>query len=89
MNFNREKCVVIDDNGKCILVCFRSPDNCYTLTSPSHTCHMIGSDDTKLWRESLRHLNYKSLKKLSDASVVCGLPNIGKQFYGVWSLLTW
>ena len=83
VNFNREKCDVIDDNGKCILEGFRSPDNCYTLASPSHTCHKSGSNDIKLWHERLRHLNYKSLKKLFDVGVVCCLPKIGKQVSSV------
>ena len=83
VNFNREKCVVIDDNGKSILEGFRSPDNYYTFTSPSHTCHKISSDDTKLWHERLGHLNYKSLKKLSNAGAVRGLPKISKQISDV------
>ena len=43
VNFDSKKCVVIDVDGKCILEGFRSPNNCYTLTSPSHTCHKIDS----------------------------------------------
>ena len=39
----------------------------------------INSDDTKLWHERLGHLNYKSLKRLSNAGAVHGLPKIGKQ----------
>ena len=83
VNFNCEKCVVIDIDGKCILEGFRSPDNCYTLISPSHTCHKINYNDTKLWHERLGHLNYKSLKKLLDTDAVHDLPKIGKQSFGV------
>ena len=79
VNFDLEKRVVIDANGKCILEGLRSFDNCYTLTSSSHTCHKSNYDDKKLWHETLRHLNYKSLKKLSDAGAVRGLPKLGKQ----------
>ena len=43
--------MVIDVGGKRILKGFRSPDNFCTLTSPSHTCHKIDYDDTKLWHE--------------------------------------
>ena len=43
----------------------------------------INSDDIKLWHERLGHLNYKSLKKLSDAGSIHGLPKIGKQISGV------
>ena len=57
----------------------RSSANCYTLTSPSHTCHKINSDDTKWWHERLGHLNYKSLKKLFDVGAVHVLPKVGKQ----------
>ena len=70
--------MVIDASCKCILEGFWSLDNCYTLTSPSHTCHKVDSDDTKLWHERLGHLNYKSLKKLSDTSAIRDLPQIGK-----------
>ena len=62
VNFNREKCVVIDADGKCVQEDLRSSNNCYTLTSPSHTCHMMNSDDTKLWNQILGYLTYKSLK---------------------------
>ena len=48
VKFKRKKCVVIDDDGKCILEGFRSPDNFYTLTSLLHTCHKIDSNDKKL-----------------------------------------
>ena len=47
INFNSEKCVVLDTNGKCVLDGFRSSDNCYTLTSPSYSCHKVHSNDTK------------------------------------------
>ena len=43
----------------------------------------MDSNDTKLWHERLGHLNYKSLKKLSNIGVICGLPKIGKQSSGV------
>ena len=36
VNFNPGKCVVLDADGKYVLEGFRSSDNCYTLTSPSH-----------------------------------------------------
>ena len=75
--------MVIDTDGKCVLEGFRSPNNYYTLTSHSHKRHKVNSDDTKLWHERLGHLNYKSLKKLSDAGAVHGLPKIDKQSSGV------
>ena len=61
----------------------RSSDNCYTLASPSYTYRKINYDVTKLWHERLGHLNYKNLKKLSDAGAVCGLPKISKQLSNV------
>ena len=45
VNFNHEKCVVFDTDGKCVLEGSRSSDNYYTLTSPSHTCHKVNSID--------------------------------------------
>ena len=83
VNFNREKFVVIDADGKCILEGFHSPHNCYTLTSPSHICLKVDLDDTKLWHERLGHLNFKSLRKLSDTGAVHDLPKLDKQFASV------
>ena len=45
----------------------------------------MNSDDTQLWHERLRYLNYKSVKKLLDTGAICGLPKIGKQSSGVCS----
>ena len=83
VNFNREKFIVIDVDGKCVLEGFHFLDNCYTFTSSSHTCHRVDSDDMELWLERLRHLNFKSLRKLSNAGAVRGLPKLGKQSSGV------
>ena len=80
VNFNREKCFVLDTDDKCVLEGFRSPDNCYTLTSPSYSCHKVNSNYTKLWHESLGHLNFKTLRKLSNAGSVRGLPKLGKPY---------
>ena len=52
--------------------------NCYTLTSLSHSCHKVNSNDTKLWNERLGHLNFKTLRKLSNTDAVRGLPKLGK-----------
>ena len=65
---------------------FHSSNN-FLHTSPSHTCHKVDSNDIKLWYERLGHLNYKSLKKLSDIGVVRGLPKIGKQSSSVCGLV--
>ena len=86
VNFDCEKCVIIDANGKFVLEGMRYSNNCYTLTSPSHTCHKINYDDTKLWHEMLGHMNYKSLKKLSNAGAICGLPKVGQKLFGVCGL---
>ena len=47
VSFNREKCVVIDTDGKCVLESFYLLDNCYTLSSPSLTCHKVNSNDIR------------------------------------------
>ena len=47
VDFDLEKCVVFDTDGKCILEGFHSPNNYYTLTSPSHSCHKVNSNDIR------------------------------------------
>ena len=86
VNFNREKCVILDTDGKCVLKGFRSLDNCYALTSPSRLCHKVNIDDTKLWHQRLGHMNFKTLRKLSNTYAVRGLPKLGIQSPGVCGL---
>ena len=47
VKFYREKFVVFYTNGKCALKGFRSPNNCYTLTSPSHSCYKVNSNNIR------------------------------------------
>ena len=43
----------------------------------------MNTDDTKLWHERLGHLNFKTLRKLSNTGAVQGLPKLWKQSSGV------
>ena len=44
VNFYCEKYIVLDTDGKCVLEGFHSSDNCYTLSSPLHTCQEVNSN---------------------------------------------
>ena len=52
--------VVLDVDGKCVLEGFRSLDNCYILTSSSHTCHKVISND----------INHHIIRYLVDSNVL-------------------
>ena len=78
VNFNHEKYVVLDTDGKCVLEAFRSVNNYCTLILPSYSCHKVNSNDTKLWHEMLGHLNFKTLRKLSNAGAFQGFPKLAK-----------
>ena len=71
VNFDHEKCVVFDTNGKCVLEGFRSLDNCYTLSSPSHTCHRVNSNG----------IHHHFIRDLVDSNVrILEFVKIRKQF---------
>ena len=76
VNFNCGKCVVLDAIGKCVLQGFHSSDNCYTLTSPSHTCHKVISND-------IRH---HFIRDLVDSNVlILEFVEIGKQLTDIFT----
>ena len=72
----------MDGFENCVLEGSRSIDNCYTLSLP-HTFYRVSINDTNLWHEKLGHLNYKILSRIAIASVVCGLPTLGKKSLGL------
>ena len=79
--FDKDKCVVQDEeSGKCILTAPR-PDNVYIV----HTNHVVGEslkclkalkDDSKLWHRKLGHVSFHTLNKLVSKDLVRGLPPI-------------
>ncbi|XP_062103341.1 uncharacterized protein LOC133814391 [Humulus lupulus] len=81
VNFDSNHCYVVNDQDEIILHGFRSNDNCYTLTTYA-TCHSAIDNCIDLWHEKLGHIHFKNLKKLSNAGIVQGLPNLGKESVG-------
>ena len=63
VNFDSEKCNVINKKNESVLRGFRSSDNCYTITS-FVTCHSVVDNTTNLWHEKLGHIHFKNFKKI-------------------------
>ncbi|XP_062086925.1 uncharacterized protein LOC133793633 [Humulus lupulus] len=78
VNFDKENCVVVNQDGEEILEGYRSRDNCYTML-PSFMCYSALGNNTDVWHAKLGHINFKLLKKLSHAGIVRGLPSLGKE----------
>ena len=57
-------------------------NNCYTL-SQLLTCHNISVNNFDLWHEILGNLTFKTLSTIAGASLVCGLPTLGKKYPSV------
>ena len=47
--------------------------------SQPYTCHNVSVNNNDLWHERLGHLNFKALSNITSASLVCGLPTLGKK----------
>ncbi|XP_062080702.1 uncharacterized protein LOC133785489 [Humulus lupulus] len=75
VNFDSNRCYVVNDQDEIILQGFRSNDNCYTLTTYA-TCHSAIDNSTDLCHKKLGHIHFKNLKKLSNVGIVRGLPKL-------------
>ncbi|XP_062118771.1 uncharacterized protein LOC133832443 [Humulus lupulus] len=75
VNFDSNRCYVVNDQDEIILQGFRPNDNCYTLTTYA-TYHSAIDSSTDLWHEKLEHIHFKILKKLSNAGIVRGLQKL-------------
>ena len=76
VRFTKNKClVVVDESEKSIMKGVRSPDNCYLLTLPA-TCLKIAVDEAELWHRKLRHVNYRSMKKIVSVGALRGIPEL-------------
>ncbi|KAH9780169.1 hypothetical protein KPL71_007985 [Citrus sinensis] len=82
VNFDRNKCRILDVDGNCILEGHRSSDYCYKLTS-SIVCHKTTLDDTELWHQKLGHLNYKLLTRIVKTGALKGVPMLKKKQLGI------
>ena len=79
--FDKDKCVVQDEqSGQCILTTPRS-NNVYSL-STNHVagenlkCLKALTDDSRLWHRKLGHISLHTLNKLVSKDLVRGLPPI-------------
>ncbi|KAH9743540.1 hypothetical protein KPL70_003341 [Citrus sinensis] len=82
VNFDRNKCRVLNVDGNCILEGHQSSDHCYKLTS-SIVCHKTTLNDTELWHQKLGHLNYRLLTRIVKTSAVKGVPMLKKKQPGI------
>ena len=69
VNFDRNKCHVLDVDGNCILEEHQSSNHCYKLTSLI-ICHKTTLNDTNLSHQKLGHLSYKLLTKIVKTSAI-------------------
>ncbi|KAK9930159.1 hypothetical protein M0R45_027211 [Rubus argutus] len=84
VNFNKLRCIVLDNNGKNVMGGLRSKDNCYHVYANVNvqTCLNVQSpgDTLELWHKRLGHVNFQDLLKLSNKERVRGMPVLrGKQ----------
>ena len=71
VNFDRNKCRVLDVDGNYISEGHRSSDHKTTL------------DDTELWHQKLGHLNYRLLPRIMKTYVVKGVLMLKKKQLGI------
>ncbi|CAM8904112.1 unnamed protein product [Rhodiola kirilowii] len=80
VQFTRNSCQVYDKHGVCVMEGDRASNNCYLLsraTTPGAiTCMLSRSDEVHLWHQRLGHINFRSLKFLSNERLIEGIPNI-------------
>ena len=83
MNFNKHKCAVHTEEGKELLVGYRSA-NLYTIQlehmeSPSSPDFLISDSviqQTSLWHRRLSHLNFRYIDQVVKKKLVNGLPSL-------------
>lgn len=59
----------------------RTSDNCYVIDPHSQqedTCLLTQKDETNLWHQRLRHLNFRNLTRLSKKGIVKDHPKLSK-----------
>ncbi|XP_042950195.1 uncharacterized protein LOC122282303 [Carya illinoinensis] len=77
--FSKEKCIVSDNDGNCMMQGTRTSDNCYDITPNfQYSCNSAKSEATDLWHQRLGHVNHKNLSKIAKKDMVIGLPELGK-----------
>ena len=79
VQFSKNRCVIIDEEGIQILKGNRTTDNCYGVvpTEPI-SCRSAHVDMLELWHHRFGHANFKQVAKVSKLEVVEGLLKFGK-----------
>ncbi|XP_073154099.1 uncharacterized protein [Henckelia pumila] len=75
VKFDKNICEVFDNTNRCVITGTRSVDNCYQL-GEELTCRHSKVDEFSLWHQKLGHVNFKTLKNLSNFKAVRSLPNL-------------
>ena len=83
VNFDMNKCHVLNVDGNYILEGHRSSDHCYKWTSLI-ICHKT-LDDKELWHQKLGHLNYRLLTRIAKIDAVKGVPMLKNKQPGICS----
>ncbi|XP_004309938.1 PREDICTED: uncharacterized protein LOC101308341 [Fragaria vesca subsp. vesca] len=82
VTFDKQRCVVLDGNGKSIMRGKRTRDQCYCVVAKEkfspQICFrsMICEEPLDLWHIRMCHLNHQDIVKLSSKEAVRGIPKL-------------
>ncbi|CAM8890189.1 unnamed protein product [Rhodiola kirilowii] len=80
VQFSRNSCHVYNKHGVYVMEGDRASNNCYLLsraaTPGAVTCMLSRCDEIHLWHQRLGHINFRSLKFLSNEKLIEGIPVI-------------
>lgn len=74
VNFSISECIITNKDQEVIMKVSRYKDNSYMWISHPSSCMISKIDETKLWHQSLGHLNFKGIKKVISSESILGLP---------------
>jgi hypothetical protein len=87
VQFSKKECNIFDSSGRWLMGGERTADNCYGLpgltVDPQIFCNKATIDDSELWHQSLRHLNFSDMLEIAGKDVVKGLPKMEKTGKGI------
>ncbi|CAM8982046.1 unnamed protein product [Rhodiola kirilowii] len=80
VKFTHDSCHVLDKDGGTLMKGSRAANNCYLIgsegTVAASACLTSQADEMALWHRRLGHQNLKTLKKLSSAGLIRGMPSV-------------
>jgi len=87
VQFSKKECNIFDSSGKWLMGGERTADNCYGLpgltADPQIFCNKATIDDSELWHQRLRHLNFTDMLKIASKDIVKDLPRMEKTGKGI------